>query len=164
MSTTRVPGSSSRGLLVGRVVLVLLGVVVGLYGGYLLLEGQQGEALTSALVWIVGGVVVHDGLVAAVALVVGLLVSRVVPRVARGPLTVGLVVLGTITVVAVPFVGRFGALPDNPTLLPRDYTAGYAGIVALVVLGVVVGVVLRARRARRVRRGHGAGGDEEEAA
>jgi len=160
VSTTRVPAPRSRGLLLGRVALVLVGVLVGLYGGYLLLQGQQGEALTSALVWIVGGVVVHDGLVAAIALVVGFVVSRLAPRVSRGPLAVGLVVLGTITVVAVPFVGRFGALPDNPTLLPRDYTTGYVVIVALVVVGVVAGVVLRARRAGRARP---AGGDPEDA-
>jgi hypothetical protein len=59
-----------------------------------------------------------------------------------------LVLLGAITVVAVPFLGRFGALPDNPTLLDRDYTTGYAVLVGLVVLGVGLGALWSRRRSR----------------
>ena len=163
--TTADGGSGSR-LLGGRLVLGLVGLAGGLYGAYLLLESQRGDALVSAVAWLVGGVLVHDVLVAAVALVVGLVVTRLVPRRARGPLVVGLVVLGTVSVVAIPFVGRFGALPDNPTLLPRDYVGGYLLIVGLVVVGVVVGIVLASRRAARSgrsgrsRRGTADGGDE----
>ena len=41
--------------------------------------------------------------------------------------SVGFVVLGSVTLLAMPVLGRFGARPDNPTLLDRDYSVGLAG-------------------------------------
>ncbi len=58
---------------------------------------------------------------------------------AKAPAVVGCVVLGSVTLLAVPVLGRFGERSDNPTLLDRNYTAGLAG----------------PRRAGRRRRGHG---------
>ena len=49
-----------------------------------------------------------------------------------------LVVLGTVTLLAVPVLGRFGARPDNPTLLDRDYTAGWLVLAGLTLVAVVV--------------------------
>ena len=47
------------------------------------------------------------------------------PRAARAPAVVGFVVLGSVTLLAVPVLGRFGARPDNATLLDRDYVVGW---------------------------------------
>jgi hypothetical protein len=47
---------------------------------------------------------------------------------------------------AVPVLGRFGALSDNPTLLDRPYLASWAVGTAVVVLAVAAAGVLRARR------------------
>ena len=80
-------------------------------GGYLLLESQQDDALVSVVAWLVGGVLVHDVLVAAVALVVGFVVTRVVPRRARGPLVVGLVVLLPLLTAAVVAAATRSRLP-----------------------------------------------------
>ena len=57
------------------------------------------------------------------------------PRPWRAPAVVALVVLGSVTLLAVPVLGRFGARPDNPTLLDRHYVAGWLGLLALVVAG-----------------------------
>ena len=51
--------------------------------------------------------------------------ARGCPRSVRAPAAVALVVLGSVTLLAVPVLGRFGARPDNPTLLDRDYSAGW---------------------------------------
>ena len=45
----------------------------------------------------------------------------------------GLVVLGTVTLMAVPVLGGWGANADNPTILDRNYAAGW-----LVVAGVTI--------------------------
>ncbi len=51
----------------------------------------------------------------------------------------GFVVLGSATLLAIPVLGRFGERPDNPTLLDRNYTAGWLVLAALVAGGVAIG-------------------------
>ena len=69
--------------------------------------------------------------------------ARVVPGGFRAPAAAGLVVLGTVTLLAVPVLGRFGARPDNPTLLDRHYTLGWLVLAAVVLLAVVVAGLVR---------------------
>ena len=59
---------------------------------------------------------------------------------------VGLVVLGTTTLFAVPVLGRFGARTDNPTLLDRDYTAGWLVLAGIIAAAVVGAALVRSRR------------------
>ena len=129
-----------------RAGLMTLGVLVGVYGAYLELTRLDFADIVSAVVWLVGGVVVHDAVLSVAVVVVGVVAARAVPRVARGPVVAGAIVLGTLTVVAIPFLGRFGAEASNPTLLDRSYWGGWWVLVALVVVGVVVATVLRVRR------------------
>lgn len=115
-----------------RLGLGSLGVAVTAYGLFLLL-GLGTEQLAGVLVWVVGGVVAHDGVIAPLVLVLGVLVAVRAPSSWRTPLLWALVVLGPLTLVAVPVLGRFGAKADNPTLLDRPYWLGYAVIVAVVL-------------------------------
>ena len=97
------------------------------------------------LVWVVGGIVAHDGLLAPLVVVSGWPAAVRAPPAWRTPLLWALVVLGPLTLVAVPVLGRFGARADNPTLLDRPYWLGYA-----VVVGLVVALVVLAGRRRPV--------------
>lgn len=132
-----------------RSALGALGFLVGVYGAYLLLSRQDLDQLLSAAIWLAGGVVVHDGLVALAALGLVALGARLLPAAARTPAAVGFVVLGSITILAIPMLGRFGAKDDNATLLDRNYGLGWLGIVVLVVAAVLVASVLRARSGGR---------------
>lgn len=129
-----------------RIALGAVGVLVAAYGAWLLLTRQDAEQVRSAAVWLVAGVLLHDVVLAPVVVLLGLLLSRVTPPAARAPVAVGAVVLGTVTLMAVPVLGRFGARPDNPTLLDRDYTAGWLVLAGVVVAVVVVATLVRARR------------------
>jgi hypothetical protein len=128
-----------RGSLVG------LGAVVGAYGAFLLLSRQDRDQLVNAAIWLASGVVLHDLVLAP--LVLGLVAAggRLVPAASRVPAATALVVLGTVTVAAVPVLGRFGARSDNPTLLDRDYTAGWLALAGVVLLAVVVATLVRSR-------------------
>jgi hypothetical protein len=134
----------------GRLVLGALGTLLATYGGWLLLSRQDADGNLDALLWLVGGVVVHDALLAPVVIALGVVVSRVVPAGARAAAVAGLVVLGTLTLLAVPFLGGFGRdnAPDNTTLLDRDYTAGYLVLVVAVLVLVALPVWLATRRRR----------------
>ncbi len=132
-----------------RVAIAVVGVAVALYGGFLLLSRQDLDQLTNAAVWLVTGVVLHDFVLAPLVIVLFALTARLLPRVGRGPAVVGLVVLGSVTLLAVPVLGRFGARPDNPTLLDRGYGAGWlvlAGLTFLAVLGATLFTTLVRRR------------------
>lgn len=132
--------------MIGRVLLGAAGASVVAYGGWLLLSRQEPDQLVGAGTWLVLGVLLHDLVLVPLTLLVAWLGTRLLPRGARGPAAVVLVVLGSVTLVAVPVLGRFGRRPDNPTLLDRDYTTGWL-VAAGLVLGVagVVGLLGRLR-------------------
>ena len=139
-----------------RLVLGALGVAAATYGGWLLLD--RGNDFVAVATWLVVGVVLHDGLIAPLTILVCLVAARLLPAPARAPAAAGLVVLGSVTLLAVPVLGRFGARPDNPTLLDRNYAAGWGVIAALTVAGVLLATYAAARRTRRRTGGPGARG------
>ena len=123
-----------------------LGVLVGSYGAWLLLSRQDPDQLANAALWLAAGVVLHDFVLAPLVLL-GLFVgARVLPGPARGAAAAGLVVLGAATVFAIPVLGRFGARPDNPTLLDRNYAVGWLVLAGLTLLCVVLAALVGSRR------------------
>ena len=127
-----------------RVVLGGLGVLVGLYGAWLLLS--RGHDLADVGLWLAAGVVLHDVVLSLLVLFVGGLVLRVLPDAARAPAVVGFVVLGSVTLFAVPVLGRFGARPDNATLLDRHYVVGWLALAVLTAVAVAAATLVRSRR------------------
>lgn len=127
-----------------RLGLGAVGVAAGLYGGWLVLS--RGHDLANLGLWLVVGVVLHDGVLAVAVLALGSVVLPMLPRPARAPAVVGFVVLGSATLFAVPVLGRFGARPDNPTLLDRGYWAGWLVLAGLTLIAVVFASFVRSRR------------------
>jgi hypothetical protein len=137
-----------RVMAASRIALAACGLAAGAYGLVLLI--QTGLAnIAHTVPWLIGGVVADDAVVAPATIVVAVLAARLVPRWLRGPATVGVVVLGSLTLIAVPVLGGFGTQPDNATVLDRDYTAGWLAVAAVTAAGVAVGAVLRRRALRR---------------
>lgn len=135
--TDVVPASTGRGMTIARGLLLGAGVVVAGFGVLMLVQSGLANIL-AALWWLVGGVVAHDALLAPLTVVLFLAAGPVMPTWLRAPMTVAVVVVGTVTVAAIPVLGRFGALPDNPTLLDRNYIGGWLVFAALAVLAVAV--------------------------
>jgi hypothetical protein len=127
-------------LTTGAVGLALLG------WGLRLLLGLDLADLLDAGLWLAGGVVVHDAVVAPLVVLVGLVASRALPAWGRGPVAVVGLLVGTVTLAVVPTLARFGAKPDDPFLLNRAYGAWWLVLTLLAVLGGAVGA-WRARRA-----------------
>ena len=128
-----------------RLAVGATGLALAAYGAFLVLSRQGFGDWVEIVAWLAVGVVVHDGVLAPLAIGAGLLVSRLLPAVARGPVAVGAVVLASSTLLAIPVLGRFGARPDNPTLLDRNYVVGWLVLALLVTAGVVVGTLVRGR-------------------
>lgn len=129
-----------------RTLLGALGVAVTAYGGWLLVTRTDTGQLVDAGVWLAAGVVLHDVVLTAAVLAGAALSLRLVPDPARAPAVVGMVVLGSLTLVAVPVLGRFGARADNATLLDRPYLASWLALAAVTVLAVTGASLVRSRR------------------
>ncbi len=125
-----------------RVLIGALGVAGAAYGAWLLLD----QDYLVVAVWLAVGVVLHDFVLVPLTLAVGWLAVRVVPAGWRSPLAVGLLVLGSLTLMAVPVLGGWGANADNATILDRHYVTGWLEVATLVLAGVVAGAVLSRRR------------------
>ncbi|MGJ9413739.1 hypothetical protein ACHAAC_13635 [Aeromicrobium sp. CF4.19] len=129
-----------------RLALGTTGVGVGLYGAYLLLSRQDVDQLVSAGIWLAAGVLLHDAVLAPVVLAVMWLAARALPGWSRPAAATGFVVLGSVSIVAIPVLGRFGARSDNPTLLPRDYVNSWWWLAVTVVVAVVAAALVSRRR------------------
>ncbi len=121
------------------------GVLLAAYGAFLLLSRQDLDQIIDAAVWLAVGVVLHDAVLAPLVILVVFVAARLAPAPARAPLAIAMVVLGSLTLVAVPVLGRFGARPDNATLLDRPYLAAWFVLVGVCLALVVVAARIRGR-------------------
>lgn len=128
------------------------GIVMMTCGGLLLAEQPEPWRI---VLWLVAGVLVHDGLVAPLVIAAAALAGAAgVQR--RGGARLALIVAGSLTAVALPPLLRPGGVA-NATVLPLDYPRNWLlamGVVGCLVLlrAVVHRCVARASRRRRRRR------------
>ena len=111
-----------------------------------LLNAPRAGSLWSWATFFFGGLLLHDGVFAPLVIGASLLAWVVLPRRTRPAIHATAIVAGCVALVSIPVIGRWGALPTNPSLLPRDYVAGLAVAIGVIAL---VGVVAVARAARR---------------
>lgn len=123
-----------------RTLLALTGLALLAYGAVLAWEFGTSRTINAVqgIAWFVGGPIVHDGFVAPLVGVVGLLLTRFVAPSWRAPVVVGVVLSAVLTLLAIPLLWRPFYVVTNPGLHDRDY-----GVGLLIALGVVwVGVVV----------------------
>jgi hypothetical protein len=132
-----------------------IGLVIG---GAVMAFGIRGAFMNSRATdpavlvqWVVGADLVHDLLIAPIAIGVGWAATRIVPLAARIPVQLGLVATGVVLIVGWAPLRGYGraTVPDNPSVQPLDYST--AILTVLVAVWVVVGawITVRLVRARR---------------
>ncbi|MGW6690192.1 hypothetical protein [Streptomyces sp. NPDC054961] len=99
------------------------------------------------VVWLGGGLVLHDGVIAPLVLAVGMAVAAVPARgLVRGALLTG----GALVLITLPLLLRPGA-PPNPSALPLPYGRNLAVVLGVVAVTALAVALARARTARRGR-------------
>ncbi|MEO5678596.1 MAG: hypothetical protein ABIS47_02905 [Acidimicrobiales bacterium] len=96
--------------------------------------------------WWVTAAVIHDLVVAPLAIAVGWLVVRFAPRPLKAPLQAALVLTAVLVAVSWPALRGYGRIASNPTYLPRHYGSGLVvtlGAVWVVCAAWAVGRLLR---------------------
>jgi hypothetical protein len=123
-----------------RLVLAVSGLALLAYGAVLSWEFASSRTVNAVqgAAWFVGGPLVHDGIVAPVVGVVGLLLTRFVPAAWRAPVAAGVVLSAVLTLLAIPLLWRPFGVVTNPGLHDRDYGIGLAVALGVVWVGVAV--------------------------
>ena len=144
-----------------RIALAATGVVVGLWGLWLMLDNVDLPALIRLPLWLGGAVLADDFFLVPLTLVVGWLVTRwslgpdrhrTVTAVRTTFLYVGLT-----TLIAIPLLLRQGQ-GANPTVLPRDYLRDWLLLEATIIAGGLT-VFLFQRSRFTLRRWRASSGD-----
>jgi len=131
-----------------RWLFVVPGLAAVAYGAYGLWTSLSSEALTSWAVWMLGGALLHDLVVAPVWIGLGWLAARTLPRPARAPVVVGAATSAAVALVAAPFVLGFGGDEGDTSFLPRDYGLTLLVVVVVVLAVSAVWAAVRVQRAR----------------
>ncbi len=132
-----------------RIVIGSAGVLLGLFGVFRLLTQIPGADLLVLFVWLLGALVIHDGLLSPLVVGVGAVIARFVPPRARGFLQGGLVVGAAVTVIALPLIHREDTQPAVKAILRQDYAANLGILIGLIAAGAVLLYGVRVLRDRQ---------------
>ncbi|MEP6478387.1 MAG: hypothetical protein ABJB03_03265 [Rhodoglobus sp.] len=139
-----------------RIALVLLGLVLLSIGGITLLDQVPPARYPGIALWLLGALILHDGIGAMAVFGVSVLARRA----QRIPLPVVLIVQGAAAIVVIvvvlvlPEIVKRAIGTANPSILPLDYIVNLALFCAGVVTAAGVAIVaylLVTRRSARVR-------------
>jgi hypothetical protein len=104
------------------------------FGFYRLLTEIPFTDLAVLAVWLIGAVLIHDGVLSPLVLAVGRTLARLPAR-ARQYVQAALIASAPVTVIAIPLIYRRGSEPDSKALLQQNYAA-HLGLLVTVVAGV----------------------------
>lgn len=116
--------------------------------GFRLLSDDGLERWRSQAVWIVGGVLAHDAVIAPLVVVLGVIAARAWRPRARGAIATGFIVWATVSVAVANVVLPIGGRPDNPSLMNRPYVLAWV-VFTVVVLAATAVAMARGRATDR---------------
>ena len=142
-----------RQLTVSRAALLTVGAAGIAYGAWLTLHEILGgtATLSGFAVWWLSGPVVVDLLLMPTVVICGLALARFLPARGRRPIEAATLITALLALVAAPVVSGLGRRLDNPSLLDRDYPAGFAALVAIIWSLALGGYALSRHRPPRGR-------------
>lgn len=136
-----------RGVSRLRLFLGAVGVATSVYGVWGLLTERYIRMPSAVGEWLLGGLILHDAVLAPVVFVLCAIAYRVTSAKVRGRLAFLLLVGGSVSLVALPAILRKGH-NANPTVLPMDYARNLAGLLAVLVGCVLLVAGVGALRGR----------------
>ena len=131
-----------------RIPLGIAGILLGLFGVFRLLTQVPPFPLVILALWLVGALVIHDGILSPVVVGVGWAIARVVPPRARRYLQGALIMAALVTVIAIPMIYRRDSQPRSKSMLLQNF-----GLNLTLLIGIIAALSLLAY-AVRVARDH----------
>ena len=128
-----------------QIVLVVVGVALLAVGGITLLNDVNPKRYIGLASWLIGALIIHDGIIAPTVFVIILFFRRANKRIPVIFLLIvqGAIVIGSIiALLVVPEILKKAIGAANPTLLPLDYSTNL--VVFLIGLAILTGIALGA--------------------
>jgi len=128
-----------------QIVLVVVGVALLAVGGITLLNDVNPKRYIGLASWLIGALIIHDGIIAPTVFVIILFFRRANKRIPVVFLLIvqGAIVIGSIiALLVVPEILKKAIGAANPTLLPLDYSTNL--VVFLIGLAILTGIALGA--------------------
>ena len=113
---------------------------------------DQLKSFPDVATWVIGADLIHDFVVAPIAIVVGWAVGRVVPMRWRAPIQAGLMATGITVAIGWPGLRGYGRhlVPDNPSVQPLNYATAVGTVVGIIWTVVAIWLIARTLGSRRV--------------
>lgn len=120
-----------------RIAIAVPGILLGLFGIFRLLTQIDVSSLFVLLLWLVGALVIHDGILAPTLVGIGVGISHIAPR-ARKFVQGGLITAALVTVVAVPMIYRAHSQPKGKAILEQNFAANLSLLLLIILVGTVL--------------------------
>lgn len=121
-----------------RMVLAGAGILLMVFGFFRLFTEVPIPDLLILAVWLIGALVIHDGILSPLVVSVGWAIGRVMPPRARRYVQFGLVAAGLVTVIALPLIYREGSQPAVKALLVQNYGGGLTLLLGLIAAASLI--------------------------
>jgi hypothetical protein len=135
---------------VWRIILAVVGIGAGTYGISQLLTYIPVESLVVLALWLIGALIIHDGLLSPAVVGVGVALRRWVPDRGRRYLQFGLIMAAMVTVIAVPMIYRANREPPSKALLLQNFSTNLTVLLAILGGATLVAYAIRVARDRSV--------------
>ena len=129
-----------------RLILGGAGILVGVYGLVQLAVNVPASSLILVAAWLIGAVIIHDGILSPAVVGIGSIMRRLVPDRGRRYLQAVLIVGAIVTLIAIPMIYRQGTQPPSKALLLQNFAANLT-----LLLGIIGAVLLIAYSVRVAR-------------
>jgi len=129
-----------------RLPLGIAGVLLALFGVFRLVTQIPPFPLVILALWLVGALVVHDGILSPIVVGVGWAVARVVPPRARRYFQGALIMAALVTVIAIPMIYRQDSQPRSKSMLLQNF-----GLNLTLLIGIIAALSLLAYAVRVAR-------------
>jgi hypothetical protein len=133
---------------VWRIILAVVGIGGGTYGISQLLTYIPVESLVVLALWLIGALIIHDGLLSPAVVGVGAALRRWVPDRGRRYLQFGLIMAAMVTVIAVPMIYRANREPPSKALLLQDFSTNLTVLLAILGGATLVAYAIRVAQDR----------------
>jgi hypothetical protein len=134
-----------------RIILAVAGLLLGAFGVFRLLTEIPTGSLIRLAIWLFAALIIHDLVISPTVVGLGWTLRRKVPDRGRRYLQIALIMIATVTVIALPMIVLRGSQPPVKALLLRDYAADLALLIGLIAVVTVLSYAVRLARDRRRR-------------
>jgi hypothetical protein len=129
-----------------RIGLTISGVLLGVYGAGRLLTEIPTHSLLLLAAWMIGAVLIHDGIVSPVVVAVGWVLHRFVPARGRGYLQAALIMGGLVTIIAIPMIHLRNSQPAIKAILRQNFAGNLTLLLGIIGAGTLIAYAIRVAR------------------